>query len=573
MTGHLVFLVTRGLRNVVLRQLRRLRRPRYALAALFGLAYFYFIFGGHRLGDDRPLPSIDSDAARVFAPVGLALLAAWWWLRGAYRNALVLLPHERDLLVPAPITRGQLLQYKILSAQPALVFTAAIFSLALQTSLAWPLRLLALWVMIATLHQHQIAASLVRASALEHGTGGARRQALPAMIFAVLFGALLYVIGGAVARIRAGGVDDAAAVIMDALQGPVAHAVLLPFRVVLAPSTAPGAVAWLGPFALALLVLALHYRWLLRTDAAFEEAAAEVGEKQADRIAAMRQGGVVGVRFNRHDRPRRLQQPWLPLQPRGRSAYAVFWKNVLFGQRAHQPLRVVALLLLFGLALGAVAAYGEGASLPVVAGSVCLGCSALFTMFGPLAIRQDLRGDLEHLPLLRSMPVPGADLVAAEIAGSTLLITVPQLIAVAVGTLLLLVGQALLLWHALVILAAALIVLPTANALLVTVQNAIVLLFPGWVRVGAEGLSGMEAVGQNLITMLATFLLLALMLLLPLLFAASIAGSMAMQFGLYGAIPGAFAFAGGLVGELVLLVVWLGRYYEAMDPAEAGLIR
>ena len=61
------------------------------------------------------------------------------------------------------------------------------------TGLPWILRLLSVGVLLATLHLHQIAASLVHAAADEHGRQGLRRNIVPLTLFGImtLYGLLL----------------------------------------------------------------------------------------------------------------------------------------------------------------------------------------------------------------------------------------------------------------------------------------------------------------------------------------------------------------------------------------------
>jgi hypothetical protein len=96
-------------------------------------------------------------------------------------------------------------------------------------------------------------------------------------------------------------------------------------------------------------------------------------------------------------------------------------------------------------------------------------------------------------------------------------------------------------------------------------QNGAAVFFPGWVRIGAAA-TGVEALGQRLLTTTAFLLLLGLML------AAPVAAGLLVVRGLAG-IMGAWALAPGLVAsvamlslETVLLVRRLGRTFERMDP-------
>src|SRR6185437_9818138 len=69
------------------------------------------------------------------------------------------------------------------------------------------------------------------------------------------------------------------------LHSPTSKAVLSPFRLMLAPVFTPSSVAWFSAVWPALLIVAAHVVWVLRTDAAFEEAAAANASRRALALA------------------------------------------------------------------------------------------------------------------------------------------------------------------------------------------------------------------------------------------------------------------------------------------------
>jgi ABC-2 type transport system permease protein len=577
-TRHFLYFAACTTRNLLTRQVRRLRNPRYAVAGLVGLAYFYFLFGGWLGGNgaDDPMGVHYVNAARALGPLALGVLSAWWWLWGGHRRALVLTPAEAHLLVPAPLTRRELVRFKILQAQAPILLSAGIGAMITRGApLPWPLRLLSLWVLLATLHQHQIAASLVHAAAGEQGRHGVRRQAVPMTLFAAGSITVGYALARAVLDIRAAGSLHYGLERLAALMSEPAPAIVLaPFRLVLAPLLATSAEAWLAAVLPAVLVLAAHYVWVQRTDARFEEAAAAAGAERAARVAAVNAGGPAFLQFSRTGRPRRLAPSVLPLPGWGPPAYAILWKNLLYARRAIRPAALLILLVGVGLIiLPLLASSSSPAQAFVRAGVACLAIGAFVTLAGPLGVRNDLRMDLRYVESLRTLPLSGSDLVAAEITAAVAAVTVLQMPLVLAGILLLCVGGLIPAGHAAAAAAVALPGLPALNALSVTAQNALALLYPGWVRIGDHYAGGMETVGQNLLTLVGTVLLLAIAAVPPLLAAAAV-GAPLLLVSAAIALPAALAAAlAAVAGEVLLCTRWLGRLYDRLDPVTTGLIR
>jgi ABC-2 type transport system permease protein len=577
-TRHFLYFALRSAGNRLRRQLRRLRTPRYAVAALAGLGYFYLIFGGWTTpsAEEQALGEQYLAAGRTIGPLFLGLLAAWWWLWGGHRRGLVLTPAETHLLVPAPIRRREIVRFKVLQAQLPILLSALLGTFITRaTVLPWPLRFLSLWVMLATLHQHQVAASLVNAAADEQGRTGLRRHAVPLLLFSAGFAALAWSVGRAVVEIRAAfAFDFAVARLATALAEPGPRLALAPFRLLLGPVLAPSAAAWAPAFVAALAVLGAHYLWLQRTDAAFEEGAAAQGERLAARTAAARSGGMARLRFSAAGRPSRLAQPLLPLRPQGRPAYAILWKNVLYMQRALRPLTLLLLLAAVAVIASPALASGLGATQALRgAGFLLVGLAALAAFIGPLAVRNDLRMDLRHLEALRTYPLRGRDVVMAEIGSAAAVLAAAQLPLAAGGIIALAAAGSLAVPRAALALLLAGVALPPVTLLAVIIQNALVLLYPGWVRVGEHGSGGMEAVGQNVLTLVGTLLLLAICAIPPLVVGGVVVAPLIMIAPTVAWPAGILAAATAALAEAWFLAGWLGRLFDRTDPVAAGLLR
>lgn len=570
MIGPFLWLTWRGFRNRTIRQLQRVRQPRYAVAMLVGLIYFWWIF----FRPDRPRPlalsgspgSESVDLLLTVFSLGLALMVASFWLLGSDKPPLSFTQAEVQLLFPAPITRRQLVELKLFQAQLAIILSSVVWVILLGRHDEGVLQSgIALWILFTTMHLQRVGASLVRASASGHGVAGARHNRWTFIVLGVVIAAVLWSVVAALPSLRAaadGG--DLVGALADLLHRPAIAAVLFPFRLVLAPILARTSTEWLSAILPALLILLLHVPWVLRTDAAFEEAAAEAAAKRAARIDATRS------RSGRVRTPRaRGAHNWLPLAPRGRPTNAIVWKNIVAIARTIPTstagmvvgVIVVALVAMFTIA-------PDVHDTTTVAAILMLSAAGFLVVAGPLWIRNDLRLDMLRLELLRAYPLSGTSIVRAELVASTAVLTVLQVVLVLASYFALWRGGPMefTLSERTAVLLVAVLVAPAVNAANLLVQNAAALLFPAWVRLGLSRPGGVEAMGQAIVTTFGSLLVLTFFLLVP--------GAIGLIFGLillahvgFWGLPPAAALGAGLVfSEVWAITRWLGRAFEKQEP-------
>jgi hypothetical protein len=363
-----------------------------------------------------------------------------------------------------------------------------------------------------------------------------------------------------------------------ALEAPSASLALLPARTALAPVFAVDAAAWVAALGPALLVLAIHFVWVLRVDASLHETALVATERRVRRMARLRAGILEdekdGAPTGDEDAAPRAARRWSPrLSPVGPAELAIVWKNAVAAMRATALTRVLAL---YGtLAAGLLAVSVRDARLAELV-SVLVGVwLVLLLVAGPLWIRFDLRLDLPHLAVLRAWPLAGRDVVRAEVAASTLALTAAQ-----VGILLLLFVASLGAREALGLtlaqrgaaVAAAVLGLPGLNLASLTVQNGAALMFPTWVR-PAGGPRGIEAMGQGLLTTGVAMTLAATLLALPAAAAAGLAWALRPALGVWALVPAAALLTIACILEMRPLHAWLGRVFERTDPGALGAAR
>jgi ABC-2 type transport system permease protein len=571
MTRVFGYLVWRSASNRIRRQLRHLRSPRYLAALLLGTAYLWFMIVGQRSGPAAgELP--DPHVLELVGALALLGAVAWGWVFGVERRVLAFTPAEVTFLFAGPVSRRGLIQFKLLHSQLLILFNALLWTLILSRERfgvsPW-LRAISIWVLLTTLSFHRLGASFVRTSLSEHGRLALRHQVVSLVALTAVLIALIWSIADALPEISAAGAEGPRsflAAAAEAAQRPLPSALTYPFRLMVRPLTAQSGSQWLASLWPALLLMVLHYIWVVRSDTAFEEAAVEASLRRAKALSE-RRAGSGGRPFSRT-----TTAPLFRLAPAGWPAGAILWKNLVAVTRTRRVRNAGLTLALAGVAVGALSFEPEG-TLSEIAGGITLSWAALTILTGSQYVRNDLRGDLLKLDLLRSYPLRGWSVVLAEVGASTLMLTAVQLSLLGLAYLAFLGNETVEpgLEERTLLLLAAIVFLPGVNLLGMLIQNAAALLYPAWVRLGSGRPGGVEALGQNLLMTIAFVALLAVTLALP----AAISGGgfllLRPALGNWAALP-ATALALGTIGfEAALLVDWLGRVFERTDPTVAGL--
>ena len=572
MIGAAVYLARRSLVNALRRRLRRLRQPKYLLGFAVGLMYYYYFF--LRARGPSGTGGVPGSGAEAIAIIGLATLVAIGWLFGSSRSPLVFTAAETHFLFTAPLTRRQVLDFKLLRSQLALCLSS-LLSVVLFSGGHFPatriLRVLGLWLVFAALQMHSGVTALVRQSLEEHGITAVRRRLGAFILVAGIVGAAAVALRGQLAGLQAAFMESPSlgfGALTALLKGGVLGVLTWPLAALVRPALAPDLATFAARLPAALLVVAVHYVWLIRSSIAFEEVAVESAERMAVRVAAWRSG--------RRPPPlagpaKRARPPLTRLGATGGAMRAIAWKNVQAEWRG-SGVRIPVIIAIGVMVLAWVASLGEsaGSGLQMLA-IMFLVFGGMAIVFGPYGLRNDLRADLQLWDLLKSYPVRGADLVAGEALGPVTVLTVVWcgcLLAAFTASLAFDVPGFSLGERVAALLAGA-ITAPGLLAITTLIQNAAVLFFPAWITVGPARAAGVEMIGQRLVTMVGSQLLLVIALI-PAVVLAMVAVAVAGLAGVTGvwlAVPGAAALAVTLAFEARLAVAWLGRKFERMDPA------
>ncbi len=503
MNGAFAYLVACSFRNRVRSQLKRLRQPRYLAGLVVGVLYLYLIF--FRPSSRRATPDLGAgfmqfpaDAMQAGMSVVLFLIVALSWLIPTKKGAIDFTRSEVQFLFTAPVTRRQLIHYKLLRGQLGALFSSIIFTLLMRTGdLVTGLRvMLGLWLTLGLVNLHLTGVGLSRASLMEHGASGWRRFGLPVVIVGAAFLALLWVVAAHWAMLSEleGGREVLRELVHIATTG-VAGAILWPFRsaVALTLAGSPAEAGWALGIVAALFIL--NYMWVVRSDTAFEEASAESAEKR--------------LRDPMRAQPRvakRLKAPFR-LAPRGRVETAILWKNLILVSR-YVSLRTLFRLLPIVIIFGFGFSQSNRAGLAEMMGFFSLTLIVMVVLMGPMLARNDLRQDLSNLAMLKTWPVSGRAMLRGQVLAPTALLSVAVLI--------LIVGAASLLtptlmkagvsWSdQLAYVVSAILVAPALILGQVVLQNAIAVLLPAWAGLGSSRSRGIDAMGQRILLTFGTF--------------------------------------------------------------------
>jgi len=563
------YLTWHTLWNRTYTRIRRAKNPRYALSAIIGAVYFWFFLVRNPSQMPRELGSTFANSLSVLATLGLVAFMSTWWLFGGDKTTLAFSLPETAFLFPAPLTRRAVIGYKLFRAQLAILINAVIFIFLLRRGIGFlppGYRAISLWVLFTTMNFHRVGAALVRASWVEHQRQAFRRTIVPTLVL------LTVLIGVGVALndawpeigrvVKTQGIFDAAGVARRMLDQFPANVVLWPIHALIAPVFAMSRYEWAAAIPSAFLVLLLHAWWVVRTDAAFEESAIAASYERAKRIEAFRSRRMLNPPTEKMSR-RAIRLPtW------GHPAVAIVWKNFICLRRTFQ-FRIFLAPLVMAAVWGWAAYEKEGWPGAITVGTIAF--AGLFTFFGPMLIRNDLRQDMQNIVALKVLPLSGRTIVLAEVLSAAIPVALLQFVAILIAG----IASSLRPDPPPVSLVATVYALSLPAALvfqsaMVSVMNGAPVLFPGWVRLGAVAGGGMENLGQGVMSMGIVFILVALMMLVPAGFIALSVIFLRPLGPALVALTAMLAASSALAVEIYGVFIVLGRALERTEPSETA---
>ena len=516
----------------------------------------------------------------------LLVIVTLTWIFSVERASLGFTEAEIAFLFPAPATRNMLVQFRLVDAQIRSLFGALFMTLfsnrwmlvggnAATHAFGW-------WLIFTAFNLHLAGVRFTLTRLADRGLSTLWRRLLVFALVAGVIAVTIALLPPEQRTVNTTARDSMRATgrwIIDVTSAAPLAWVLWPARLLLgaffADTVRTFALA-LGP---ALLVIAVHYVWVVRSVVSFEEGSIARAEKRGAMIAAMRSGQRLGRA------PTKGRKPPFQLAGTGRPEFAFLWKNLLGTWPWLNPRTWLwCALAIIGLTVW-VHTHPELRWWLYAYGPVALVIGAYTIVAGPQFARQDIRSDLVNADLLKTYPLPGWQIVLGEMLAPTAILSgILWLVLLAAAVAFFPGPRTFVNWPpalrefaeaclspaARVPFAICLAVLvPPVVALQLFVPNAAALVFPSWFQVTRQrGGGGIDVMGQRMIFFFVQ-LLTMLLAVLPALLAGAAAVSVTSFVFHWPALVGVWLAAAGVFAvlsvELWFGLQFLGARFEKFD--------
>jgi hypothetical protein len=601
MIGVLVRLQWMLLKGRVVRSIRLLRQPKYLVGFIVGAGWMGLWVVRPLLKSKLHFESAPGNpfgmefipAIHQFAALAVTVALPLPWLLPWGRLGLPFRESELTMLLQAPLSRRQVIQYGLLKSEVGVLLSG--FIIPLFVGLGGPgARLLmgcGTWILFEFWHLNGKWRALFNLRQTEIPAALARTRRLLLSIGLVGFYALLLLalkpfvtqVGAALS-----GMDyrQVAASLTAVTWPPLLKALLTPAWWLTAPMFAGGGTAFVVAAAPMLLAIVVQREIVLRSKARFEESALEHATKEESKTSPTQRFAKISSRA-------RSKRPF-ELDHEGPPEVALVWKNAMRVSRARWArIAYAGAALLFGIALLPAILRLHEITYAVLA---ALGAVAMIMLplLAGMTWNNDLRTELAHIELVRTWPVSARRFVLAEVLSPALWSFVASAFGAGVVLTSLfgsrlreaLTGQrsalgllpktgdfmgvdtglaTVLLFASFLPMAAAVSFISSA------LQNLATLFVPAWMAHSADRSQGVAALGQRMLFSAALGLALLLALIPSALLVGAAAGVQwwlgipwsAWAFPFWGVLAAAPQFA---LGWLIVQVA--GRLWERLDPSQ-----
>jgi len=544
-TGALAYVAFTSTKNRILMGIRKLRNGRYLISALFGLAYMFMMFSRNFTHAGRRVQFVyagaDSIAVDVMAGViFLLLVLVWAW--PSDDAGIAMSEAEMQILFSAPVSRRDILLYRFFRSQLGLLISAVMTSIFGFRTRSFT-GLAGLWLFFASLSMYFTMAGQLRARLRKIG-----------VTFIVRIIAVAAIIGGACWW----------AAHVGTFQTPLIHALLFVPRF-FALATLPNVplAARLGSmaFVIAFAVICFWIAATVKVD--FEEGSLVLSQKKANTVTRQRnQQSGQWIAFKRLPPPFRLGDTGVP-------DIAIIWKNLIASLRIGMMpivIMVAAMLFLIGQSFFMLKTAGDAI------GALMLLMCAIIPLLSANLFAQDLRLDITRIEYLKTFPMSGERIVAAEMAAPLIVMSLVELLFLTVTSIYLNTHGDMTKFARFAtpqnMLCVFIFTVPIC-AVLTVMRNAAVLLFPAWILRSKEEPRGFVVTGQRLVVMLGNLIVLSIVLIPA---GIVFAPALFIAYRFFSGSPAFLAIASLPPVAIILTEVWfgvrmLGKYFDEFDAS------
>jgi hypothetical protein len=491
MLGHpgLRLLIALKLKGGVRAQARRLKQPKnwifLGLGGLLMLAWLASFLGGAMRSSSLPSGHMLFLGTRL----GLVVLVLLT-LIGAFNHRGLYLPKEEiELCFSAPVSRSDLVRYRLLINLLKSVFAAVIFGLG--ASMRMPVGIFGFLGACVTLLTvpivGQITAIVLGGAENKLGKLASKlplRGMTIALVMVLMFVAVGFVLGQS--NPFANLLDPDRTTFEELASSNVVRTLLLPFDPWARMITAQSAREFLPWFAFAIAFWIAGFVLATRIDVDFRELSLATSADIAKRLNRLRRGSFGIGRSKPSKTALGWNAPWIL----GRGSFgAVAWLKLATIMRAERNTVLVSVFIVLAITL-ASGMLRPNSPEDVLVGSAIL-CS-LCTVYLCLGLRFDFRSDLEIMDAIKSWPLQPWALFLATL--------LPEVLLVSALIAFLLVGRVAILHYFHPGMIALLAFQPLVTFTWVALDNAVFLYSPVRHTPGDEG--ALQHMGRSMVLML-----------------------------------------------------------------------
>ncbi|HVM59381.1 MAG TPA: putative ABC exporter domain-containing protein [Verrucomicrobiae bacterium] len=444
-------LIRLRMRGAIRHSLRGLKTVRGLLRFVFACGMMVAIVAPALIARVSEERMVDPHTMRTVVPTLLLVMFLLAVVNSGGDKAVYFSPGEVNFLFGGPFHRRELLIYKLVFGVISAAIGAVFFSMLCLTYFrSWLAAYVGIFLSLV-LMQFLGTSCLMIAQSIGEGVYSRWRKI-------VLAAVVICLVPLAARSFLASGGDLAGLLpsFRESLAGRIVLAVFDVYgRAMTAERVYPDLLEWASVALVIDCVLAAFVIWL---DADYVEAAIAHSQKRYERLQRMRRGGFAGAAGYKARKPRASRCPWLG------GAGPIAWRQMIGAARGSRAL-LFLLLIVSAIAVPAFVLFRGDDS---VGGVIMIMC--WMAVFLTQRVTFDFRGDLDHMDVIKGLPLRPTCVVLGELVTPVLVLTALQLLiglaAVATGRM-----------PAYMLGVGTVAVVPI-NFLLCEIENLLFLLFP-----------------------------------------------------------------------------------------------